>query len=91
VFAHIHPVGTYSMAAQRSLLAEKPSQHTSSTETWSALTPEIHRSHTNQAVSSEISFPYAFPEPGSYCMWVQMRSQGRIFTGVFEAIVAAAK
>ena len=30
-----------------------------------------------------ISFPYAFPKPGKYHMWVQVKHAGRILTGAF--------
>jgi len=30
-----------------------------------------------------ISFRYAFPKPGWYHMWVQVRQAGRILTGAF--------
>ncbi len=33
--------------------------------------------------SGVISFPYAFPKPGKYHMWVQVKHGGRILTGVF--------
>jgi hypothetical protein len=36
---------------------------------------------------SEVSFPYAFPKAGHYTRWVQVKRQGRILTGVFEANV----
>jgi hypothetical protein len=36
---------------------------------------------------SEVSFPYAFPKAGHYTLWVQVKRQGRILTGVFEANV----
>jgi hypothetical protein len=96
VFAHIHPVGTYSMAAQRFFVADQPSQLSTlkergATGERSSPSVEFHGSHTNEAVSGEISFPYAFPKPGAYCLWVQMKSQGRILTGVFDTIVAAAR
>jgi hypothetical protein len=54
------------------------------------LGPELHDRHTNLVgTTGAISFPYAFPKPGSYRIWVQTRSQGRILTGVFHATVAA--
>lgn len=91
VFAHVHPVGTFSMAAQQFLLAEKPSNNFSSTAP-SSPTPEVHNSHTNQVSNiGEVSFPYAFPEPGTYRLWVQLKSRGQILTGVFDTIVAVSK
>jgi len=34
-----------------------------------------------------LSFPYAFPKPGHYRLWVQVKRAGRILTGTFDAQV----
>ncbi len=34
-----------------------------------------------------LSFPYAFPKPGHYRFWVQVKRAGRILTGTFDAQV----
>jgi hypothetical protein len=36
---------------------------------------------------AEVSFPYGFPKPGTYRIFVQMKRAGRIVTGVFSANV----
>jgi hypothetical protein len=97
VFAHIHPVGTFSMAAQEFFATGSPPKSSASAiaERASAQEqqpsgPALHSSHTNIVGNAgEVTFPYAFPEPGSYRVWVQTRSQGRILTAVFEANVRA--
>lgn len=99
VFAHIHPVGTFSMAAQQFFVTGKPKKNSTaqvqsgtSVEAIPAVLPETHLSHTNEAgVAGEISFPYAFPSPGPYRLWIQMKTQGRILTGSFDATVGPGK
>jgi hypothetical protein len=34
-----------------------------------------------------LHFPYAFPAPGRYAIWVQLKRGGRILTGSFQATV----
>ncbi len=99
VFAHIHPAGTFSMAAQEFFVNGKRSKN--STSAWqpgesSAGEPSLGRllqhSHTNSVGwVEEVSFPYAFPQLGLYRLWIQMKCEGRILTGVFDATVASAK
>lgn len=99
VFAHIHPAGTFSMAAQDVFINGKPARPSKppgspdgSPAEKLSLAPELHSSHTNWVgLAGKISFPYAFPEPGTYRFWIQMKSKGRILTGVFDTTVAATK
>lgn len=74
VFAHIHPAGSVSMASL--MIAQKDSG-----------IPMDHSSMN--APSSEVSFPYAFPQPGEYRLFVQLKRSGHIETGVFRAQVGS--
>lgn len=78
VFVHLHPSGSISMAAQRLFETRWRGQG------------DPHAGHGSHAAPSGISFPYAFPEPGSYRVWVQTKSGGEVVTGVFDVRVAAA-
>jgi hypothetical protein len=71
VFAHVHPAGSVSMTAE--MLAEG----------------ETHDMSTMRLESSgaEVSFPYGFPRPGNYRLFVQVKRAGRVETGVFRAQV----
>ncbi len=99
VFAHIHPLGTFSMAAQDFFMkGQLPKSRASNAPPDSVPGADqrpgtdLHRDHTNEiGVAEEISFPYAFPKSGPYRIWVQAKSQERILTGVFDATVGAAK
>jgi hypothetical protein len=35
-----------------------------------------------------LTFPWAFPQPGNYHLWVQVKVAGQVRTGVFAATVA---
>ena len=85
VFIHLHPLGTISVAAQARL--------TSPAEA----TQDAHAAHTSQAADNAstakgdtLYFPYAFPQPGNYTVWVQFKRAGRILTGSFPAVVTPA-
>jgi hypothetical protein len=71
VFTHLHPVGTISMAAQQL-------QASAALPTPPPVAVESAR---------EVAFPYAFPRPGDYRLWVQVRINGRVLTGVFDVRV----
>jgi len=99
VFAHVHPVGTFSMAAQeffadgkaakRPALTGQPGLSRGEQESSAG---ELHGSHTNRVgTAGEVSFPYAFPKSGPYRIWVQSKTKGRILTGVFDTTVAAGR
>jgi hypothetical protein len=122
VFIHLHPVGTYSMAARQSL--EKRVAETSQAVSYpdprqfvDSVNREVARLDALPAAEreavlmagmghatagngtdatpgmagmdhgSEVSFPYTFPQPGNYRIWVQVKREGRILTGAFDAVV----
>src|SRR5213075_2605498 len=68
VFTHLHPMGTISMAAQ-ALLVQREGNATAN-PSGAAPAPDA---------TNEVSFPYGFPRPGDYRVWVQVRIYFRVF------------
>jgi len=83
VFAHVHPAGSVSMAAldlAKSGLLAGPSDagmSLSMAAPGGMMTP-------SESLPPQVSFPYGFPRPGQYRIFVQVKRAGRIETGVFD-------
>jgi hypothetical protein len=72
VFAHIHPAGSVPMASL--MVAQKDFG-----------LPMDHSSM--RSLPAAVSFPYGFPQPGEYRLFVQVKRHGQVETGVFDAHV----
>jgi hypothetical protein len=87
VFAHVHPDGTVPMAAlalaDRSL-GEKPNAPQDSMAGMS-MAAAMPGSGSASPLPAEVSFPFGFPKPGAYRIFVQVKRRGAIETGVFDA------
>jgi hypothetical protein len=85
VFTHLHPAGSISVASQQVFQlreGDKPPRR---------ITPEMME-NLCQAPGPElrrlpIAFPYEFPKPGRYRIWVQVKTANKVRTGVFDAEV----
>jgi hypothetical protein len=91
VFVHLHPSGTISMASQLAFTMRQPGDTVAG-----RLGQRIKASEAAHPVAiipqgGVISFPYAFPKPGKYHMWVQVKHGGRILTGAFAFVVRPAQ
>ena len=83
VFAHVHPAGSVSMAALEIAQAGSPSAMGPSSSSMNMSAMKMN----DDRVDPEISFPYGFPKPGLYRIFVQVKRAGKIQTGVFDATV----
>jgi hypothetical protein len=72
VFAHVHPAGSVAMASLRIVQQDFG-------------VPMDHSSM--HSVPAEVSFPFGFPQPGEYRLFVQVKRSGQVETGVFDARV----
>ena len=91
VFTHLHPSGSFSMAAQQlfELRVEgKAPMKVGSTEGDPRCKLPPIDPRTGGMRHEEISFPYAFPKAGAYRLWVQVKVRGEVLTGVFDVKVA---
>jgi hypothetical protein len=119
VYIHLHPVGTYSMAAQQSMqsrIADTTRIYRFSNDTKAfrdsidryiadlkALPPAERdrllmtampgmdtKKMAGMKHENRIVFPYAFPKAGQYRIFLQIKRNGQVLTGIFDATVKAA-
>jgi hypothetical protein len=76
VFAHVHPGGSASMAAV-SLANEGETANRAAGMEQMDMGP----------VGAEVAFPYGFPRPGVYRIFVQVKRGSKVETGAFDARV----
>jgi hypothetical protein len=101
-FAHIHPSGSVPMAAlavaSQAVASQSadpnpraPSKNHGADRMKDmpgmADMPGMPDMEKEDALPSVVSFPYRFPGPGTYRIYVQVKRRGRIETGTFDATV----
>ena len=91
VFVHLHPAGTISVAAQQTFLVRQPGDTVRGELSKRLAEMDMGNEERGAVPPGKISFPYAFPQTGHYRLWVQVRHNHRIETGVFDADVSPAR
>ena len=81
VFAHVHPTGTVAMAAY--MMANPAARSGAGGEAMNM--PGMNDQQRD--VPNTVSFPYGFPSPGQYRIFVQMKHGSVVETGAFDAMV----
>lgn len=111
VYIHLHPVGTYSMAAEGSFVGRladtartfqypDANRFRDSIDRYVARLQTLPEAEKNRLLmagmpemnhkmraNNMVQFPYAFPKAGQYRIWVQVKRNGRVLTGVFDTEV----
>jgi hypothetical protein len=97
VFTHLHPGGSPSMAAMQLAVfrieGKLPLKAAFGADDPLCQLPAATAREQgwiggNQPAEG-VSFPYAFPKPGLYRLWVQVKVAGQVLTGVYDLQVTA--
>lgn len=75
LFVHLHPMGSVSMASQMKFAERDKLPH------------DMASMAASPSPDGIVSFPFAFPRPGRYHVWVQVKVNGSIETGAFVLTV----
>ena len=78
VFAHTHPDGSAAMPDVMLADASLPG---------AAEMGAMSHLHSTGPIAPEVNFPYGFPTPGRYRIFIQMKHAETVETGVFDAEV----
>ncbi len=84
VFVHLHPTGTISMAAQQ-LFKQRQSGGETMDHSGHEMDHSGHAMHMDAVTRA--AMPYEFPRSGPYRVWVQVKSGGKVYTGVYDVDV----
>ena len=91
VFVHLHPAGSVSLAALETFQLRQPGDTIRGALAKRLTTMQMGNRRESELRSGAVTFPYAFPKPGHYRIWVQVKRGSRILTGAFDASVRPAR
>jgi hypothetical protein len=83
VFAHTHPEGSAAMQAMN--LANGGSDEMADSGSMAGM--DMAASATAENIPPVVEFPYGFPSPGRYRIFIQMKHKNTVETGAFDADV----
>jgi hypothetical protein len=89
VFVHLHPMGTISMASQMAFAMRQPGDTIRGQLGKRISEAEMSEMSKAAITSNIVSFPYAFPKPGDYRIWVQVKRGGQVQTAAYAMHVPA--
>lgn len=86
VFIHLHPMGTISTTAQETFAARDRGDTTADGHVRVAVGESSMMHMMTMPMDGRLDFPYEFPKPGRYRVWVQVRPMptSRVLTGAFD-------
>lgn len=97
VFTHLHPGGSFSMAAQQLFEMREegraPRRVEFGADDPTCQLPGLQESaaawaaRTGDAADGVVNFPYEFPAPGAYRVWAQFKVAGQVRTAAFDVTV----
>ena len=83
LFVHLHPAGSINLTAQRRF-AEAEGGATGEP------TGAGHGAHSPSGSANRVTFPFVFPEPGAYRIFVQVKPDEAVETAAFDVAVGEA-
>jgi hypothetical protein len=75
VFVHLHPSGSISMAAMQKFAGGESNPHAG------------HTMPMDDALPGSVAIPYAFPKPGPYRLFAQIKRGGVVKTAAFDVTI----
>ena len=84
VFIHLHPMGTVATVSQEVFALRDRGDTTSNGRLRAGALPGAM---SGMSMSGDLTFPYEFPKPGRYRIWVQVKPNAQVLTGAFDVDV----